>query len=65
MEIWAGVLDKAPPNIRFSKRMEEIAPHEGIFTAHTNKASYATAGVDLLTPLLKKMGIQIDTRHGE
>src|SRR5574343_1228928 len=45
MEIWTGVLDKATPNIRFSERMEEIAPHDSIFTVRTNKASYATANV--------------------
>ena len=45
MEIWQGILDKATPNIRFSERMEEITPVDGIFSVRTNKATYATASV--------------------
>lgn len=45
MEIWQGILDKATPNIRFSERMEEITPVDGIFSVRTNKATYSTASV--------------------
>ncbi|UCV21466.1 NAD(P)-binding domain-containing protein [Ferribacterium limneticum] len=45
MEIWQGILDKATPNIRFSERMEEITPVNGIFSVRTNKATYSTASV--------------------
>jgi thioredoxin reductase len=45
MELWADVLRKARPNIRFNERMEDIAKEADGFVVTTSRGSYRAAQV--------------------